>query len=61
MSAVFCGFAMVIVIGGWQVRDIWKVETTQVEWRNWLGRVVPLTFGLGTVTFMLSADLIFVR
>jgi O-antigen/teichoic acid export membrane protein len=61
MSAVFCGFAMVIVIGGWQVRDIWKMETTQVEWRNWLGRIVPLTFGLGTVTFMLSADLIFVR
>jgi O-antigen/teichoic acid export membrane protein len=32
-----------------------------VDWREWLGRVVPLTLGLGVATFMLSADMIFVQ
>jgi O-antigen/teichoic acid export membrane protein len=61
MSAVFLGMAAVVVVGGWQIRDVWKTKTVPVEWRNWLGRVVPLTFGLGAATFMLTADMIFTR
>jgi O-antigen/teichoic acid export membrane protein len=61
MSAVFLGMAALIVIGGWQVRDVWKIETTRVEWKNWLARVVPLTLGLGAAQFMLSADMIFTQ
>jgi len=61
MSAVFAGIAMVIVIGGWQIRDEWKTPPAAVAWRDWLGRVVPLTLGLGAATFMLGADLIFTR
>ena len=36
MGAVFLGMAALIVIGGWQVRDVWKIEGTQVQWENWL-------------------------
>ena len=61
MSAVFFGMAMLIVFGSWQVRDVWKVETTRVEWKHWLARVVPLTLGLGAAQFMLSADMIFTQ
>jgi O-antigen/teichoic acid export membrane protein len=61
MSAVFLGMMVVIVIGGWQIRDVWKIETAPVEWKNWLRRIVPLTLGLGAATFMLSADMIFTR
>jgi len=61
MSAVFFGFVTVIVIGGWQIRDIWKIEPAPVAWNNWLRRVVPLTLGLGAAIFMLSADMIFTR
>jgi O-antigen/teichoic acid export membrane protein len=61
MSAVFCGMAAVIIIGSWQVRDVWRIQSTSVEWKNWLARVVPLTLGLGAAQFMLSADMIFTQ
>jgi O-antigen/teichoic acid export membrane protein len=61
MSGVFLGMMAVVVIGGWQVRDVWKIKTAPVAWRNWLGRVVPLTLGLGAAQFMLSADMIFTQ
>jgi O-antigen/teichoic acid export membrane protein len=61
MSAVFLGMMAVVVIGGWRVRDVWKIEGARVQWKNWLGRVVPLTLGLGAALFMLCADLIFTQ
>jgi len=61
MTAVLFGMLLVIVIGLWQVRDIWKIETTGVQWSDWLGRVIPLTLGLGAANFMLSADMVFTQ
>ena len=61
MGAVFLGMSALIVIGGWQVRDVWKIEATRVEWKNWLARIIPLTLGLGAANFMLSADMIFTQ
>jgi O-antigen/teichoic acid export membrane protein len=61
MSAVFLGMMALIIIGSWQVRDVWKIESTRVQWKNWLGRVIPLTLGLGAAQFMLSADMIFTQ
>ncbi|HEY3932355.1 MAG TPA: oligosaccharide flippase family protein [Verrucomicrobiae bacterium] len=61
MSGVFLGMMVVVAVGGWQIRDVWKTKTVPVEWRNWLGRVIPLTLGLGAATFMLSADMIFTQ
>jgi len=61
MSAVLLGMMVVIVIGGWLIRDVWKIKPVPVAWRNWLKRVIPLTLGLGAATFMLSADMIFTQ
>ena len=61
VSAVLLGMMAVIVIGGWQVRDVWRTETAPVDWNEWLRRVVPLTLGLGAAAFMLSADMVFTR
>lgn len=60
-GAVLFGISLLIVIGLWQVRDVWKMEPARVDWKNWLGRVIPLTLGLGAANFMLSADLIFTQ
>jgi len=61
VSAVLLGMMAVIVIGGWQIRDVWRTETAPVDWNEWMRRVVPLTLGLGAATFMLSADMVFTR
>ena len=61
MTAVLFGMAMVIVTGLWQVRDVWSVGSARVQWINWLGRVIPLTLGLGAANFMLSADMVFTQ
>jgi len=61
MSAVFLGMAALIVVGAWQIRDVWKTEMVRVEWKNWLQRIIPLTLGLGAAQFMLSADMIFTQ
>jgi O-antigen/teichoic acid export membrane protein len=61
MSAVLLSMMAVIVIGGWLIRDVWKIKPVPVAWRNWLKRVIPLTLGLGAATFMLSADMIFTQ
>jgi O-antigen/teichoic acid export membrane protein len=61
MSAVFFGMVILITISLWLVRDVWKIESTPVPWKDWLSRVVPLTLGLGAANFMLSADMIFTQ
>ena len=61
MTAVLLGMVLAGALGFWQIRDVWKMATARVAWRNWLRRVVPLTFGLGAATFMLSADMIFTQ
>jgi len=61
MVAVLAGMSAVVVIGAWQTRDLWQVRPEPIQWRPWLSRVVPLSLGLGTLTFMMSADMIFVQ
>jgi O-antigen/teichoic acid export membrane protein len=61
MGAVLAGTLAAVALGGWQIRKFWRLESKPVVWREWLARLVPLTFGLGALTFMLSADMIFVR
>ncbi len=61
MGAVLFGMAALVAIGVWQSRDIWKIPSTRVHWKDWLSRVIPLTLGLGAANFMLSADMIFTQ
>jgi O-antigen/teichoic acid export membrane protein len=60
-GAIFVGLMAALTIGAWQNRDYWRIQPEPIVWRNWLGRVVPLTLGLGAATFMLSADMLFVQ
>ncbi len=40
----------------------WRPRTaTPFAWKEWLGRVVPLTLGLGASQFLFSVDVIYVR
>ena len=61
MIAVFLGLMTAVALGGWLNRDYWQIKPSHVVWREWLGRVVPLTLGLGAAMFMLSADMVFVQ
>lgn len=61
MGGVFLGMTAAVVVGVWQIRDVWQTETVPVAWGEWLRRAVPLTLGFGVATFMLSADMIFAQ
>jgi O-antigen/teichoic acid export membrane protein len=61
MIGVLVGMAVAISVGFWQNHELWCGPVEPVQWRSWLGGVVPLTLGIGTTMFMLSADMIFVR
>lgn len=37
-------------------RSFWARAGGSVDWRAWLGRVVPLTLGLGAFQFMMTGD-----
>jgi O-antigen/teichoic acid export membrane protein len=61
LTAVLAGSCATLMIGGWFSRDCFRGEAVPMIWPAWLARVVPLTLGLGVSTFMLGADMIFVR
>jgi O-antigen/teichoic acid export membrane protein len=61
MTAVLLGTILAVAIGGWQTRKFWRLKSKPILWREWLARLIPLTLGLGALTFMLSADMVFVR
>ena len=61
MLGVMVGILFVLVVGLWLCRDCLRDEVSRVDWKEWLGRVVPLTMGLGVGTFMLAVDMIFVQ
>jgi O-antigen/teichoic acid export membrane protein len=61
MVAVLMGMCVAISLGFWQNLDLWRGPALPIQWRSWLGGVVPLTLGLGAGMFMLSADMVFVQ
>jgi O-antigen/teichoic acid export membrane protein len=60
-TGVLAGSLISFLITAWFTRDCLFREAIHVDWVAWLRRVVPLTLGLGVCSFMLSADMIFVR
>ncbi len=61
MAAVLGSLALVLVVYVWRTREVWSGEAAKFSWRAWLRRVVPLTVGLGTFTYMLTQDMIAVQ
>ncbi len=62
MFAALFGQFGVVLIGAWLTRDIWRGTTPgKFVPKRWLGLVVPLTLGIGTVILMSSLDMLFVQ
>ncbi|MGB9602024.1 MAG: hypothetical protein ACPMAG_04465 [Limisphaerales bacterium] len=62
IAGALIGIASAISLGLYQIRDVLLAkERHPFDWRKWLGRVIPLTIGLGTSQFIFSVDMIIVR
>jgi SAM-dependent methyltransferase/O-antigen/teichoic acid export membrane protein len=61
MIGILLGTACAFTICTWHTRDIWIRRFSGFQWQSWLGRILPLTFGLGSVQYMMSVDMIFAR
>lgn len=61
MAGCVSGQILTLALGFWLTRDIWTGEGAPFKWGPWLGRVVPLTFGLGAVLFITATDALFVQ
>ncbi|MGC8744039.1 MAG: hypothetical protein ACP5T0_09190 [Verrucomicrobiia bacterium] len=62
IAGALIGIASAILLGLYQIRDVLLAkERLPFDWRKWLGRVIPLTIGLGTSQFIFSVDMIIVR
>ena len=47
MAGCVSGQIATLALGFWLTRGIWTSKGAPFQWRPWLARVVPLTFGLG--------------
>jgi len=61
MVGALLGYLAAVSTAGWHARGVWRATGSSYSLRDWLSQVVPLTIGIGTSQFMLSADQIFVK
>jgi O-antigen/teichoic acid export membrane protein len=61
MTGALLGELVAVGVGIWRTPGVWLAKGNPVEWRPWLNKVIPLTFGFGAFQFMFTADPIFVR
>lgn len=61
MAGTLLGLVALVATAAYQIRDLWKAERLPFDSRDWLKRVIPLTFGAGAGLFLLSADVIVVK
>lgn len=63
LLGAFIGMASAVLIGFWPSRALFRpgYGTGRVPWGEWLGRVVPLTGGVGSILFIMNADVLFVQ
>jgi hypothetical protein len=61
MAGVMIGLFVAVGTAAWQNLDLWREPGAKFDVWGWLRRVVPLTLGFGTSTFIFSADAIVVQ
>jgi 2-polyprenyl-3-methyl-5-hydroxy-6-metoxy-1,4-benzoquinol methylase/O-antigen/teichoic acid export membrane protein len=61
MTGILIGTGSAFAICAWHTRTVWLRRLAGFRWRSWLGQVLPLTLGLGSCQYMMSADMIFAR
>lgn len=61
MVGAFCGTMAAFFVASWQTKSLWSGPALLFSWKPWLGRVIPLTLGLGASQIMLAADMVLVQ
>jgi O-antigen/teichoic acid export membrane protein len=61
LGGVLAGTALVTGIVTWRAWDGLTGPAGRFEWRAWLKRLLPVTVGLGALSFMMQADALIVR
>jgi O-antigen/teichoic acid export membrane protein len=61
MTAVALGYALAVLLGIWQTREIWLGRGEAFEGRALLRQIVPLMLGFGACQFLFTADTMFVK
>jgi O-antigen/teichoic acid export membrane protein len=61
LVGVLGGSLAVFVLVTWRTRDVLATTGGRVDWRSFLRRAVPLTFGLGALVAIMQADALIVR
>lgn len=61
MAGVLTGAVVVLFVFAWRTLPLWTGKSAPFEWRAWFRRVVPLTLGLGAVTYVFTEDMIIVQ
>jgi len=61
VTGALIGLVLACGLAAWHSRELWMGPSLPFDWRSWLGRILPLTFGLGASHFLLSIDMIVVR
>ncbi|MFM8470623.1 MAG: lipopolysaccharide biosynthesis protein [Limisphaerales bacterium] len=61
VTGALMGLGVSTALAAWWSSDLLRGPVVALEWRPWLRRLLPLTFGMGTTMFFLSADMVFVQ
>lgn len=61
MSGALIGQLVSLSLAVWLMRRLLTGAGAPFEWAPWLSQVIPLTFGVGVVLFMCSADVVYVQ
>ena len=61
MFAVLLAILVALVMSAWKARSIWQGPAEAFAWKPWLGRIIPLTLGVGATIFIMTADTFLVR
>lgn len=61
MTGALLGLTAATGLCAWRVRDVLRGPVGPFAWRPWLRRVIPITFGAGTVLLFTTVDVIYVH
>lgn len=61
LAGALFGLASAVLVALWPSRNLFRKSGAAFDWKKWLNRVLPLTAGVGSVLFVMNADMIFVQ
>ena len=61
MTAVFLGVMSALAVAAGPTLNVLIGSSGRFHWKPWLKKVVPLTFGVGAVLFVMNSDMLIVQ